>query len=180
MLAVLALTSCLSSQPSQGAAPVYTCTDSLGCLEIPSGSPIVIGILYASAGGAAPLGLDALDQVEQVVAEKDPLLGHKIYLIRAATDCTPESARAAATLLAQTSNLLAVIGPTCLSEYYITDPILLDAGIVPLTPYRPNARASAELLLAAIEQTSVRGRNGTLYIPRMALREALEKTGNIP
>jgi ABC-type branched-subunit amino acid transport system substrate-binding protein len=118
--------------------------------------------------------------VEQVVAEKDPLLGHKIDLIRAATDCTPESARAAATLLARTLNLLAVIGPTCLSEYYITDPILLDAGIVPLTPYRPNAHASAELLLATLEQTAIHGRDGTLYIPRMALREALEKTGNIP
>jgi ABC-type branched-subunit amino acid transport system substrate-binding protein len=177
VLAAAALTAILLTTC---ATPAHTCTDLLGCLEIPSGSPVVIGIVYASAGSAAPLGLDSLEQVQLAIDEKDLLLNHKINLIREVTDCTPESAREAATRLARTSYLLAVIGPTCLSESYITDPILLDAGIAPLTPYCPDAYAAANFLFTTIEQTAVRGRDGMLNIPRTALREALDKLGDIP
>ncbi len=171
-LTILALTAC--------AAPAYTCTDPLGCLEIPSGSPVVIGIIYTSAGSAAPLGLDSLAQVENAIEEKDELLGHKIDLIREGTDCTPEGAREAATRLAGTSNLLAVIGPTCTSDATITDPILHDAGIAILTPYPPEAGIATNMLFTALEQTAVRSRGKTLYIPRTALREVIIDIEGIP
>jgi branched-chain amino acid transport system substrate-binding protein len=161
-------------------APAYTCTDPLGCLEIPSGSPVVIGILYTSVGDSAPLGLNMLEQVEQAVEKEGPLLDHEINLIREGMDCTPDDARQAATRLARTSNLLAVIGPSCSSESAVTDPILLDAGIAILTPYHPDVQTAVNLLFTAFEQTAVRSRGGTIYIPRTALRDALENIGNIP
>jgi len=180
-LTIFALSAC--------AVPAYTCTDPLGCLEIPSGSPVVIGLLYTSEGPNASFGLDALEQVEQAIEAKEFLLGHEIDLIREGTDCTAEGDREAATRLARTSNLLAVIGPTCLSESEITYSILRNAGLAmepilwdatTLTPYRPNASAATDLLFTAIEQVAIRGRGGMLYIPRTALREALEKNGDIP
>jgi branched-chain amino acid transport system substrate-binding protein len=159
------------------AAPAYTCTDPLGCLEIPSGSPVFIGLLYTSEGPDVPLGLVALKQVEQAIEERDLLLNHEIDLIREGTDCTPEGAREAATRLARTSDLVAVIGPTCTSDADIATSILSDAGIAILTPYLPDAHTATDLLFTAVEQTAVRGRGGTIYIPRTILRDALIKIG---
>lgn len=156
-------------------APAFNCTDPLGCLEIPSGSPVVIGILYTSEGPEASAGMDELAQVERIIVEKGLLLDHEIDLIREGTDCTPEGARIAALRLARTSNLLAAIGPTCAADAAIAGPILGDAGIATITPYPPDTASTVNKLFSAIEQVAIRGRGGTLYIPRTALREGWNK-----
>ncbi len=159
---------------SCGAAP-YQCTDPLGCLEISPGSPVVIGTILATTGEQGPAGTESLQSVEKAVADKAELLGHPIQLIRYATDCTADSARVAATEFATTPDLSAVIGPTCTDEAVVASPILLDAGIPLLGPV-PDSAAAYELtnqVFAAIEQVAVQAPDQILYIPRLALLDAL-------
>ncbi len=158
------------------AAAPYECTDPLGCLEISPGSPVVIGAILANTGEQGPAGNASLQGVEKAVADKVELLGHPIQLLRYGTDCTTDSARVAATEFATYADLSAVIGPTCADEAVVAGPILLDAGIPLLGPVT-NSAAAYELtnqVFAAIKQVAVRTPDGTLYIPRTTLRQALE------
>ena len=159
---------------SCGAAP-YECTDPLGCLEISSGSPLVIGTLLATYGEQNPVGIKSLASVEKAVADQDELLGHPIQLIRIGTDCTSDSARSAATEFATNPDLSAVIGPTCAGEADVAGPILLDAGIPLLGPV-PDPVVAFELtnqVFAALQQVAVQAQDKILYIPRQALLDAL-------
>jgi ABC-type branched-subunit amino acid transport system substrate-binding protein len=157
-------------------ATLYECTDPLGCLEIPPGSPLVIGAILATSGQNGPVGTESLQAVEKVVADKDILFGHTLKLYHYGTDCTAESARTAATEFATYQELSAVIGPSCIEEQDIVGPILLEAGIALLSPVPDPATAfaMANQILAAIEQVAVRMPDETLYIPRQALFDALD------
>jgi len=154
----------------------YKCIDPLGCLEIPTGSPVVIGVILAANGPLSPLGTACLESIETVVKDRKTLLGHPILLDTYATDGTPESARTAATDLATDPALLAVIGPSLSGEGLEAAPILSEAGIVSLSPVPDPAEAKrmAEQVIAAIAQVAIQRADKTLIIPRQALREALE------
>jgi ABC-type branched-subunit amino acid transport system substrate-binding protein len=157
------------------AAAPYECTDALGCLEIPTDSPVVIGTILATIGEQRPAGIESLQSVEKAVADKVELLGHPIQLLRFETDCTADNARVAATEFATTRDLSAVIGPTCTDEAIVAGPILLNAGIPLLSPV-PNSAAAYELtnqIFTAIEQVAVQTPDKILYIPRQALLEEL-------
>ena len=104
LITCLLLASCSITQ--------YKCTDPLGCLVIPSGSPVVIGAILATSGPLNPVGTACMDGIAKVVKDKGAVLGNYILLDRYGTDGSPESARAAATTLATDPLLLAVVGPT--------------------------------------------------------------------
>ncbi len=168
LLFSLGLTAC--------SAASYQCTDPLGCLEIPPGSPLVIGTLLASAGEQAADGEAALAAVQQALDETGELLGHPLEIDEWDTDCSVEDARRAATSLALSPDVAAVIGPTCARQYEEATSILGDAGLALLDP-APGPSAAAERtrgLLAAIEQVAVSDADGTLHIPRQSLLEALQ------
>ena len=163
-------------------AAQYQCLDPLGCLEIPPGSPIVIGAILATNGEQGSVGMEALQSVEQAVEDKDELLGHPIQLMRYGTDCTADSARAAATTFATAPDLLAVIGPTCTSETVAANLILLNAGIPTLSPV-PSSLAAYDLAdqaFAAIERIAVQTPGKTLFIPRQALLDAMHGSSQHP
>jgi ABC-type branched-subunit amino acid transport system substrate-binding protein len=167
------LTLCLVLVSCEAAA--YQCNDPLGCLEIPPGSPVVIGAILATSGHYGSIGTESLQEVEKAVSEKDMLLSHSIKLYQYGTDCTAASAREAATEFATYAELIAVIGPTCALESDVAGRILLDAGI-PLLSTVPDPSAAYKMaaqVLAAIEQVAVRMPDETLFIPRQALFEAL-------
>jgi ABC-type branched-subunit amino acid transport system substrate-binding protein len=165
----------ISLLPASCAAASYNCTDPLGCLEIPPGSPVVIGAILATSGQNGPVGTESLQVVEKAVADKDTLLGHSIKLYRLGTDCTADSAREAATEFATYAELSALLGPSCPAEKEIAGPILLDAGIPLLSPVPDSATAyeMVNQILAAIEQVAVRMPDEKLYIPRQALFDTL-------
>jgi ABC-type branched-subunit amino acid transport system substrate-binding protein len=154
-------------------APPYKCTDPLGCVEISPGSPVVIGALVTVYGSQGRTGLQALDEIKTAIKETGQILGHEIKLAWQGTDCTEESARLSATLLTQTSDLLAVIGPTCASDAPIAVPILEDAGLPVISP-SPSATYAFQRLNSAIEQTAIRQTDGTLVIPGTALQQAIQ------
>jgi ABC-type branched-subunit amino acid transport system substrate-binding protein len=151
----------------------YTCTDPLGCLEIPPDSPLVIGVLTTLSGQYAPTGTEVLASIQFAVDETGPILNHKVDLVWQSTDCTEESARLAAALLVQTPDLLAVIGPSCLADAAFSIPVFEDAGIAVLTPTRSGDTAFRQLA-EAIQEVTVSQNNGTLNLPRTALQKTLE------
>lgn len=152
----------------------YRCTDPLGCLEIPSGSSIVIGTILATNGMMGSIGNATLQAIQDTIANR-MLLGHPITLDNQATECTPESAQTAATRLALDTNVLAVIGPTCNEEAPITQPILNDAGIIQFSPV-PDARSArplTELIISTVVRVAIQKPDGSLIIPRQAFQDAL-------
>jgi ABC-type branched-subunit amino acid transport system substrate-binding protein len=151
----------------------YTCTDPMGCLEVAQGIPISIGIIYAGYGDTASNGQAQLNAVETAVAKKSLLLGHEIDLILQATDCTPENAIEAASALASNPQLVAVMGPTCVSEEWLTDPVLMEAGILILPYSLTDSHTEAYLLFSAIEQVAIPGKDGSIFIPRSELQVKL-------
>ncbi len=154
-----------------GPAP-YTCTDPLGCLEIPPDAPIVIGVLPTLSGPNAPAGTEMLAAVQAAMEETDNILGHEVELIWEGSDCTANSARLAAARLALTSGLLAVIGPSCPADAPYALPALEDAGIVVLAP-APDGGAAFRQLASAIESAAIL-EGGSLILPRTALQQAPE------
>lgn len=155
--------------------PPYTCLDPLGCLELQSGDPLVIGAILATSGSDGTSGLQALENIETAVADQDMLFGHSLKLYRFGTDCSPSSARQAATEFATYPELVAVLGPSCAEEQTVAESILFAAGIPLLGPIPDPSRAVtlAVKLLTAIEEVSVQGGQGVLIIPRQALFDAL-------
>ncbi len=160
------------------ATPEYACNDPLGCLEIPSGSPIVIGAIFATSGEQNRTGAESLRSVENIIAEHGEIFGHSLHLIKYGTDCTPDSARAGATEFATNPNLSAVIGPTCTDEAGVARTILLEAGIPILGPV-PDPLTATEItnrIIAAIKDVIVQGPGEILYIPRQSLIDELNRT----
>ena len=155
-----------------GADP-HECSDQMGCLEISPGSPLVIGALLTIYGDQSGTGLQALDEIETIIEKTGQILGHEIELSWQGTDCSEENARLSATLLTLTSNLLAVIGPTCATDEEIANPILEDAGLPVISP-SPSATEAFRRLVSAIEQTTIRQTDGTLIIPGTVLQQAIQ------
>jgi ABC-type branched-subunit amino acid transport system substrate-binding protein len=155
--------------------PPYECLDPLGCLEIPPGSPVVIGAILATSGDQRPVGEASLQSVKKAVADKKYLLGHPIQLINYGTDCTAASAIMAATQFATYSDLSVVIGPTCNNEAGAAGPVLTNAGIPLLGPVpdSPAAYSMTNQVMAAIQHVAVLMPDKTLYIPRQELFLAL-------
>lgn len=153
----------------------YKCIDPLGCLEIPTGSPVVIGVILTTNGHLSPVGIACMESIENMIKDKKNVLGHPILLDRYATDGTPESARLEATDMATDPALLAVVGPSLSGESLEATPILTEAGIVSLSPVPDPevAKRMAEQVIAAIAQVAIQKADKTLIIPRQALREAL-------
>lgn len=152
----------------------YRCTDPLGCLEIPSGSPIVIGTILATNGKMGSIGNATLQSVQDTILNR-MVLGHPITLDSQATECTPDSALTAATSLALDTNVLAVIGPTCKEETPTTLPILNDAGIIQFSrvPDGGSAKTLTELVISTVITVAIQKPDGSLIIPRQAFQDAL-------
>jgi len=151
----------------------YTCTDPLGCLEIPPDSPLVIGVLSTLSGENAPAGTKMLASVQSAVDETGLILSHEVDLVWQGTDCTAESAHLAAALLVQTPDLLAVIGPSCPADAPFMIPVFEDAGVAVLNP-TAGGNAAFRQLVSAIQEVAISQNNGTLNLPRAALQETLE------
>jgi branched-chain amino acid transport system substrate-binding protein len=171
------LTLLLLLLPACGPAP-YTCADPLGCLEIPPDQPLLIGVTLTVTGEQADRGLTALQGIQEAVAEQAELLGHPLELARQDSDCSPDDARRAATSLALEAGLVAVIGPSCPADLETIAPLLTEAGLPLLTPASPCPRPYllARRLFEAILQVAYQAGDGTLFLPRQALTQALQNT----
>ena len=170
MVASLLLASC-------SLAP-YQCTDPLGCLEIPPGSPVRIGAILATEGAMRPVGRACMEIIASIIKNKKMVLGHPLELEQYSTDGTPEDALASATEMVSDPALLAVIGPSLSAEGLSATPILSEAGIVSLSPV-PDPMTAIKMtdqIMVAIVQVSIQRPDHTLIIPRQALWTALNQS----
>jgi ABC-type branched-subunit amino acid transport system substrate-binding protein len=158
--------------PVCGPAP-FTCDDPLGCLELPPVSPFVIGVLATLSGVQAPAGTGMMESVQSVVKGYGPKLGHEVDLTWQGTGCIEQSARLSAALLRQTSDLLAVIGPSCPADAVLSIPAFEYARIAIPIPIS-SADSAFQKLASTIEGGNVSRIDGTLILPRTALQETLE------
>jgi ABC-type branched-subunit amino acid transport system substrate-binding protein len=152
--------------------PPYECADPLGCIEISPGKPVFIGAMFMVYGSQGVAGRKALDDIKTAIQATELIFDHKIQLAWQGTDCSGENARLAATLLTQIPDMLAVIGPACVADAQIANPVLEDAGL-PIIPPSPNAIKAFQWLVFTIEQTAIQQPNGALVLPRTALQQAI-------
>jgi len=113
---------------SPAAAP-YTCTDSIGCIDVKPGDPIRLAYAMVVAGPDSSLGIDSRRGVEIAIDDKGgKLLNHPIELVGEDTGCNPEGGQAAAQKLAVDKQIVGIVGTSCSSEARVAAPILSDAG----------------------------------------------------
>lgn len=124
--ASLILTACI--------AKPATCTDPLGCVEVPNRTSIKIAVLLTLSGPDAVYGNDALRGVEIAISEKKDLLGHPIELVKVDDHCTADGGQQGATQIAADPAIVGVIGATCSSSSVPAAKILSEAGIVMISP----------------------------------------------
>ncbi len=127
ILSLLATASFLLAACPPAAAP-YTCTDTLGCVDIPNGTALHLAYAMVVAGPDASLGIDSRRGVEIAITDKGTILGHTIELTGEDTQCNAEGGQAAAQKLAADKTIVAIIGTSCSSEARVAGPILTDAG----------------------------------------------------
>ena len=112
-------------------APVFTCSDAIGCVTIDPGEPIELGVLQALSGGPAPIGLAQVRSIELAVAARDgQLLGHPIELQIEDEYCSPEGGTVAAQKLASDPQIIAILGTTCSGAAAPAAQVMSAAGLV--------------------------------------------------
>ncbi len=107
------------------------CMDELGCVEVSSDDPIVIGAMLSVSGATSFYGEDSLGGIEIAINARDGmLLGREITLVVEDSLCTAEGGQAAAQRVAADETIVGVIGTTCSGAAQGAMPIISDAGMV--------------------------------------------------
>lgn len=127
LLSLLVLAGLILAACQPGAQP-YTCTDPLGCVDVPAGQPIHIAYAMVTSGADSTLGIDSRRGVEIAIEDKGQVLGHSIELTGEDTGCNAEGGQAAAQKLAADKTIVAIIGTSCSSEARVAAPILSEQG----------------------------------------------------
>ncbi len=159
LIAVLLLSSCNWTLP-------YRCTDPLGCLEVPPGSPLIMGEILATTGDWSSIGIDAQRGIELAISDTPKLLGHTIIVERQRTDCTEISALGAAEQLSILPDLLIIVGPTCPDELRSAGPVIAGTGLAMISPSIPGTNDYSGLLQTIYP-------SGLLAIPANFIAEKL-------
>ncbi len=131
MLMFLALIIILQIGCKETSRSPSECTDRTGCVDIPAGDPVQIGVLQALTGEAVSLGLEQIRGIELAVdARKGKLLGRDIVIQKEDAGCTSEGGANGALKLSSDPKVVGVIGTTCSAAAASAAEILSDAGTV--------------------------------------------------
>lgn len=107
------------------------CMDELGCVEIASDDPVVIGAMLSVSGATSFYGEDSLGGIELAISGRDGmLLGREITLVVEDSLCSAEGGQAAAQRVAADETIVGVIGTTCSGAAQGAMPIISEAGMV--------------------------------------------------
>ena len=108
-LLLAALTATCSKPP-----PAFECQDKIGCVQIPAGQPIIIGVLQALSGKVEPLGQAQVRGIQLAIDKHGgKILNHPIVLHMEDTGCTPEGGANAALKIIADPQAVAILGTTC-------------------------------------------------------------------
>ena len=107
------------------------CMDELGCVEIASDDPVVIGAMLSVSGATSFYGEDSLGGIELAISGRDGmLLGREITLVVEDSLCSAEGGQAAAQRIAADETIVGAIGTTCSGAAQGAMPIISEAGMV--------------------------------------------------
>lgn len=124
MVASMVLSAC-------GSAPVYECTDAIGCVDIAPGEAVHIASMLTISGATTYLGEDSQGAIEIAIDDKGgELLGHPIEYSSEDSGCSPEGGQTAATKVASDPSILGVIGTNCSSAASAALETISAAGLV--------------------------------------------------
>ncbi|MCP4010911.1 MAG: amino acid ABC transporter substrate-binding protein, partial [Proteobacteria bacterium] len=127
---VLLMTSVFVAACRQSAPP-FECTDAIGCVEIPPGEPVKIGVLQALSGGAAIANITQSQTIELAIDQRGAqLLGHPITLQIEDSRCTPEGGDIAALKVVADPQVVAILGTTCSGAATTASEVMSEAGLV--------------------------------------------------
>ena len=111
-------------------APPFTCTDTIGCIEIAPGSPIKLGGLMALSGFEAPQGIDGSRAAELAFDDWDnKILGHPIALQAEDTECSGGGGMTAALKLVADPEVVAILAVSCSVASVPAAKIMSEAGL---------------------------------------------------
>ncbi|KHK02137.1 Branched-chain amino acid ABC transporter, amino acid-binding protein [Desulfovibrio sp. TomC] len=106
------------------------CTDVLGCVEIPAGGALRLGVIQALTGKVAPLGLEQLRGLELALDDHGgKVLGHSVELVIEDTGCRPEGGANAALRIVSDPAVAAIFGTTCSGDAAAAAQVMTEAGL---------------------------------------------------
>ncbi len=110
--------------------PPFECTDSIGCVDIPPGEPIKLGVIQTLSGNVAVTGIDQTRGIELALAKRvNQLLGHQIELQIENERCTSEGGTIAALKIVADPKVVAILGTTCSGAATTAAKIMSKAGL---------------------------------------------------
>jgi branched-chain amino acid transport system substrate-binding protein len=113
----------------------FTCTDSIGCLDIAPGDPVHIAFMGTISGATSYLGQDSQGGVEIAIDDRGgELMGHTIQLTVEDSGCSAEGGQTAATKVASDPSVVGVIGTNCSSAATAAIGTISSAGLSMLSP----------------------------------------------
>ena len=134
---------------------VPDCPDPLGCVYIPAGEPIEIGLLQAFGEGVNDIsGIDQVRGVELAAAEQERLLDHPLIVNSQDELCSAEGGAGGAGILLENPQIVGVIGTTCDEAAIAAAPLFSEAGWVLIS----GANINPEL-------TQFQGEPGAAHVP---------------
>lgn len=115
-------------------APEFVCSDTIGCITIPAGEPVKIGVLQDFSGVAAIAGVDQLRSIEIAFKKhNNQLLNHPITLVQEDEKCSAEGGLIGSNKLISDEQIVAIIGTTCSEAAIKASKVVSDAGLVMLS-----------------------------------------------
>ena len=144
----IVITGCVDSDP-------VTCTDTLGCIDIPPDKPVEIGILQVLSGGLRAQGQMQVRGVEICLAKRgNRLLGHPVQLHIADSGCSGEAGINAALSFTTNPKIVGIIGTYCSSAATAAVEFVSKAGMVMISGTN-----------SAPSLTSINGKPGDNWYP---------------
>jgi branched-chain amino acid transport system substrate-binding protein len=123
-------------QAAPTAAPAgFTCTDTIGCVDIGPSDPVHIAYLLVVAGPNETLGVDSRNGIEIAIDDAGgKILDHPVKFDGEDGGCDAGPGQTAGAKLAADNTIVAVIGTSCSSEARAAVPLLSKAGFVIISP----------------------------------------------
>jgi len=109
----------------------FECTDAIGCVTIPPGEPIKIGVLQTLSGGSANGGTDQTRTIELVVEQRDNTLLDRPIVLQVEDDrCSPEGGANGTLRIVADPQAIAILGTNCSGAAVPASKIMSEAGLV--------------------------------------------------
>lgn len=113
-----------------GADTREQCVDPLGCVRIPAGEPLLLGVIQSLSGKVAILGAEQMRGLELALEKRGGrVLGHPVKLVVEDSGCRPEGGANAALRIVSDPRAVAIFGTTCSGDAAAAAQVMTEAGL---------------------------------------------------